>query len=181
MAYGEIFQLGYVVPDLDAALAHWTGRMGVGPFFLYPTPLQFVSLSLRGVPLDDRSDVIRRVAVGYAGDMMIELIEPGATPSIYTEFVDAGLSGVQHLGAMAESVAATRDRMVGDGAVVVWEGRLTAGEFCYLDVGEGPLGSPLYELMNASDERRNLYARMKQAAIDWDGSDPVRQFASLGS
>ncbi|MFD1961471.1 hypothetical protein ACFSHP_24900 [Novosphingobium panipatense] len=36
--YGRIFQIAYVVPDLDQAVAHWTGTMGVGPFYDFPLP-----------------------------------------------------------------------------------------------------------------------------------------------
>src|SRR3954463_14598607 len=32
--FGPIFHIGYAVPDMDRALAYWTGVMGVGPFFL---------------------------------------------------------------------------------------------------------------------------------------------------
>ena len=33
---GEIRQLGYVVPDIEAAMHHWSSVMGVGPFFYNP-------------------------------------------------------------------------------------------------------------------------------------------------
>ena len=31
--FGPVVQQGYVVPDVEAAIAHWTAR-GIGPFFL---------------------------------------------------------------------------------------------------------------------------------------------------
>ena len=31
---GSIFELCHVVADMDRALAHWTGALGAGPFFL---------------------------------------------------------------------------------------------------------------------------------------------------
>jgi hypothetical protein len=31
--FGPATQNGLVVRDLDAALAYWTGKLGVGPFF----------------------------------------------------------------------------------------------------------------------------------------------------
>ncbi|MFD2137196.1 hypothetical protein ACFSLT_22255 [Novosphingobium resinovorum] len=36
--YGRIFQIAYVVPDLDEAVEHWTKSMGVGPFYDFPIP-----------------------------------------------------------------------------------------------------------------------------------------------
>ena len=32
--FGEIRQLGYVVPDLDKAIAYWTDRMNIGAVFV---------------------------------------------------------------------------------------------------------------------------------------------------
>jgi len=34
--FGPIFQVAYVVTDFNAAIAHWTGTIGVGP--LLPLP-----------------------------------------------------------------------------------------------------------------------------------------------
>ncbi len=34
--FGEIRQLGYVVPDIEAAMDYWTRELGVGPFFYNP-------------------------------------------------------------------------------------------------------------------------------------------------
>ena len=31
--FGEIRQLGYVVPDIEAAMDYWSRVLGVGPFF----------------------------------------------------------------------------------------------------------------------------------------------------
>ena len=37
--FGPIFQLAYVVEDIDSAIVHWTGTVGVGPFVRFPVPL----------------------------------------------------------------------------------------------------------------------------------------------
>ena len=34
--FGEIRQLGYVVPDIEAAMDYWSRVLGVGPFFYAP-------------------------------------------------------------------------------------------------------------------------------------------------
>lgn len=176
MGYGTPFQAGYVVPDLDAALDHWTRRMKVGPFFLYPQPVPIARVVYRGQVLD-RTDIIRRVAVGYAGDMMIELIEPGPAPSAYREFIAAGLQGLHHIGAVAEDFEGVRAQMIADGATVVMEGSLPGATFCYLEFGNDPPGT-LYEIMDGSEARRRKFGAFREAARDWDGSDPVREAAS---
>jgi hypothetical protein len=34
--FGEIRQLGYVVPDIEAAMDYWSNTLGVGPWFYNP-------------------------------------------------------------------------------------------------------------------------------------------------
>ncbi len=34
--FGEIRQLGYVVPDIEAAMDYWSKTLGVGPWFYNP-------------------------------------------------------------------------------------------------------------------------------------------------
>ena len=46
--FGPVMQLGFVVPDLDRAMAHWTGNVGVGPFYVMSTsssPRRFTAAS----------------------------------------------------------------------------------------------------------------------------------------
>jgi len=63
----EFFQLGYVTGDLDAAMAMWRSRYAVPDFFVF-NPRAFPAPGGMAVPL--------RVALGYQGSLMIELIEP---------------------------------------------------------------------------------------------------------
>lgn len=100
--FGPVFQIAYVVEDMEAAIAHWTRTMGVGPFSRFPLPLAADSIEVRGrrVPVDE--DLLAAVALSYSGDTMIELIQPGAAPSTYREFLDAGRRGVHHVGAFAD-------------------------------------------------------------------------------
>jgi len=70
----EFFQLGYVTGDLDGAMATWRSRYAVPDFFVF-SPRDFPAPEGAAVPL--------RVALGYQGSVMVELIEPDPT--------DAGL------------------------------------------------------------------------------------------
>src|SRR3546814_16101157 len=90
--FGPIFQTAYVVEDIDGALDHWTRVLGVGPFFMFPTPLPFAWLK-RDEVLTDEYDVLSHAALAYSGDMMIELIRPRGDPSPYRDFPDAGQRG----------------------------------------------------------------------------------------
>jgi hypothetical protein len=68
----HFFQLGYVTPDLEAAIAVYGQRLGVSKFLTFDTR-------------DLNPDAEHRVKVGLAwtGDTMIELIEPVGEHPLY--------------------------------------------------------------------------------------------------
>src|SRR5690625_4006022 len=90
---GEIRQLGYVVDDIEVAMAYWAGTMGVGPWFYNPR-----------VPIEDyrydgeAHEVHNSVALANAGFIQVELIQTrNDAPSMYRDFQRAGRSGLQHV------------------------------------------------------------------------------------
>ena len=91
--FGPIRQNGYVVRDLKAAMRHWSEVMGVGPWFVAdPAPLH--DFRYRGEP----SGCVVALALANAGPLQIELIEQlNDGPSLYKDFLDAGLEGLQHV------------------------------------------------------------------------------------
>ncbi len=68
--FGPVMQLGFVVPDLDRAMEHWTGNVGVGPFYVLQH-IQFAEALYRGQPTD--ADI--SVAVAQWGEVQVELIQ----------------------------------------------------------------------------------------------------------
>ena len=96
-ALGPATQLGFVVRDLDAAVRHWTGVLGIGPFLFLengtgrpPGPSRY-----RG----DEVRIEMRLAFGQVGDVQVELIEQvNDAPSPYRDFLASGREGLQHLG-----------------------------------------------------------------------------------
>jgi len=98
---GPATQLGFVVPDVEAAMRHWIDTFGVGPFVCMergtaqPAPVTY----LRGKP----TVVELKLAFGFLGGTQIELIEQtNDAPSPYRSFLDAGREGLQHLGYWVE-------------------------------------------------------------------------------
>src|SRR5690606_2417536 len=70
---GPVTQLGFVVRDIEAALAHWVGVLGVRPFLFCtegsgsdPAPTTYLGKRVR---------VQTRLAFGFVGDVQIEIIE----------------------------------------------------------------------------------------------------------
>ena len=68
--FGEIRQLGYVVPDIEAAMDYWSRVLGVGPLFYNPkVPIKNYRYQRRG---------LRAAQLGGAGQLrpvQVELIQ----------------------------------------------------------------------------------------------------------
>ncbi|MEM9623241.1 MAG: VOC family protein [Pseudomonadota bacterium] len=168
---GSISQVAYVVQDLDATLAHWVDVLRVGPFFIFDHA-EIEHQRYRGGP----SDIDVTLAVANSGDIQIELIycEDDA-PSVYREFLDAGRSGVHHVGLMPEDYAATCAAYLALGHAAAFECRIAGTDLVYFDT-VAALGH-FTELWDRSDSFIAFQQHVKSAAYHWDGSNPVRRGA----
>lgn len=167
-ALGEVMQLAYVPADFDAALRYWTGIMGVGPFFLFDR-ISLENCRYRGAP----SDAVFSIAIGYWGDMQIELIKQhNDSPSIYKQWRDEGHEGLHHSCIVVPDLQKARAVCVQAGATILQEGKVPGVDAIYVDTGGGP-GSML-EIIQVSEDARAAFEAMRDAARDWDGTDPLR-------
>lgn len=168
--FGPVMQNGFVVPDLSKALEHWTQVMQVGPFFLFER-VAFEQAWYRGSPAKDMD---LSVAIAYWGDMQIELIrQRNAVPSIYTEFEAQYGGGLQHMGVITDSVERDLERLAAQRITPVQHGCTAAGmRFAYVSTDQHPGG--MIELIESSPAMSRFFDRMRTAARDWDGSNPIR-------
>lgn len=167
-ALGDIIQIAYLPEDFDAAVRHWTETVGVGPFFLLEN-VQLGDMKYRGAP----SDAVFSIAIGYWGNIQIELIRPeNDAPSIYSgEY--AVRDRVHHTCIFVDSIADARRACAEAGAEILVEGKVgDSGEVIYVDAGGGP--GHVIELLQPMAGSEGLFAMMRDAARDWDGSDPLR-------
>lgn len=171
--YGPIFQVGYVVRDFDATVRHWTDVMGVGPFYLFPTPIDFSRLELRGRPMANK-DLVGRAALAYSGDTQIEIILPGSAPSPYHEFLDSGRQGVHHVGVDCSDFDEQLAHATKSGIEPAVVGELPGFRFAYLGTDVGYPGAML-ELIELGPAAREMFAMIKKASVNWNGADPVRK------
>ncbi|HXQ62623.1 MAG TPA: VOC family protein [Acidimicrobiales bacterium] len=165
---GPIRQNGYVVRDLGRAIDGWLAA-GVGPWLLLPHMTQTGSV-YRG---RETAPVVS-IAFANSGDLQVELIaQEDDSPSIYREFLDGGRQGFHHLAWWTEDFAAVT-RAAGDaGWPVVHAGNAGGmAQFAYYD--QGGATSTVVEVMELTDATRWLVATVREAAENWDGSDPVR-------
>ena len=175
--FGNIRQLGYVVQDLGRAVGTWTAQLGVGPW----TIIRNITLKsvYRGAPSEPLIDI----ALGYRGELQIELIEQrNDAPSPYRPYIERGHYGLHHTAFLSERIDADVSRAESAGLQVVCDIRMPmGGRYVYLQSPD--LGSQLYvELLEATPMLRQMFAEGIAAATTWDGSgEPaVIDFATLG-
>lgn len=98
---GRHYQVGIVVPDLEAAL-RTSPRPADEPWRLWTYDGAVLSERIyRGRP----GTFAVRIALGGT-DPQLELMQPVAGPSIYDEWWDAGRGGLHHLGYRVDDVRA---------------------------------------------------------------------------
>lgn len=173
--FGEIRQMGYVVPDIEAAMAQWHGRLGIGPWFYNPTVV-VKNYQYRG----QRYEQTMAIALANSGAMQIELIQPRQdVPSMHLDFLRAGRVGLQHMAFWTRTFAADRRRLEARGFNVAMSGEVGGerGPFAYFDTEFHP--GTVMELSDISGPKGRMFDLIRAAAVDWDGANPVRSFPDL--
>lgn len=173
---GEIRQLGYVVDDIEAGMAYWTEIMGVGPWY-YKEKVPIKNYQYCGKSYE----VHNSVALANSGNLQVELIQTrNDAPSMYKEFKASVGSGLQHVAFWTENFDEQLKKMLSMGYVVKMSGEVGEnGRFVYFDKEYHP--GTVIELSEVLGPKGELFRIIREAAIDWDGSDPVRLFPDLDS
>ncbi len=169
---GQIMQMAYVVEDIQASIRWWIEETGAGPWFLLDHFLG-EGQTYRGAP--STADVA--IAMGFAGHMQIELIQPlDGNPSVYREIIDKRGYGFHHVGVACADVDAEIAAYEARGHTVAFRAAVpTGGAVAYLDNGRNDPG--MVELIPVTPGMDETFTRFWRASLDWDGTDPVRPFA----
>ena len=171
--FGPIRQMGYVVRDIQAAMHAWAERLRIGPWYYNPR-LPLDTYSFRGV---DYGDMHMSYALANSGDMQIELIQQRCdTPSLYLEHLEQRGEGLQHLCVWPEDYNAAYAIAKASGLAPAQEGRFGPIRFCYFE--DAAHGGTCMEMSEMVPMRRPGIARIREAAANWDGTDPVRPYAT---
>ena len=170
--FGETRQNGYVVPDIEAAMLHWTRVLGVGPFFYFErAPIE--DFRYRGEP----SPLEVSIALANSGSLQIELIEQrNDAPSMYRDFLSREpRGGLQHVAYWTREFDADFARLQRPEYPVGQSGRIGAGgRFVYFDTEAGP--GTVVELSEISGGKGRFFEAIAKAAAGWDGSEAIRRF-----
>ena len=130
-------QVALVVNNLDSAMAEYTKRLGIGPWWvtLYGPP-RLTEMRIRGTEIA----YSMKLAIAWTGETMWELIQPVDGPSIYKEFLEEKGEGFHHV--IVEHRGMQFDEAVSSfsarGCPPLMEGRFGEVRFAYIDTA-GPL------------------------------------------
>jgi hypothetical protein len=166
-----VFQMAYVVPDIDVGMRQWIDQLGVGPWFLLET-FTGVSPTFRGAP----SEAEVSLAMSFAGHMLVELIAlKDDRPSVWREGVERLGHGFHHFGVGTADYDGEIARHAGQGHELAFECAVpTGGRVGYVDT-TAELNAYV-EVIEMDEPTEATFTRFYAQALTWDGSDPVRPF-----
>ena len=167
---GAVCQYAYVVEDIDRAMADFTDRLGIGPWFLRDrfTP---PGARHRGRP----STATFSVARAFSGHTMLELIvQHDDTPSVFHEGGGPRRYGFHHWAIMTGAFDAEVARYAALGYEEAFYDVLPSGaRVVYVDATRDLPG--MIELVEHTPGQERVYTTIQQASAGWDGTDPVRR------
>lgn len=104
----DLFQMAYLVNDLDATMQRWSDLHGAGPFVV-TMHHRTDSFTYRGT--SHEADV--SYAFGYLGDVMLQfIVQHDDTPSIYRDMYAAGEEGFHHTAYLVHDFETEHQRLI---------------------------------------------------------------------
>ena len=166
---GPPVQIAYAVVDAREAARRWAAQFGAGPFFV-ADHIPVTDVVHRGL----HGEFDHTSAYGQWGSIMVELVQDhGDGPSAVRDLYAPGETGLHHLAYFVDDIHETTARLGEQGyplAMSAVAGGTT--RFHFVDA-TAQLGHFL-ELYEPNDGLRGFYAKVRAAAEDWDGTEPIR-------
>lgn len=168
--FGPNLQMAFVVPDLDAAIAHWVTVQGVGPFHVMRHCAVSNAVYRGGQPVE----VDFGVAIAQWGGVQVELIQQYCdTPSAYRDVYARGEGGFHHTCVVVPDLEAAIAHYAAQGAPLAIRGDFGAVKWAYIDT-RAQFGC-MTELVGENPDIRAFFKVIADSAVDWDGTNPVRE------
>lgn len=164
----EVMQAAYVVDDLDVAIEGWRKTMPTGPFFVIrrATPENF---RYRGKP----AELVIDIAFCQVGSIQVELIQPkSAGPNVYSDSAPIKGQFYHHQCYISDDLEAEFARFAAMGVEVAQQADTGGVQFAYFDTRH--LIGCMTEVVQRGEAMEGLCRMIADAAVDWDGSDPIR-------
>jgi hypothetical protein len=165
----SIIQFAYTVEDIQEGMRRYSELLHIGPWFLIGP---FVPA--KGVYRGAVTKMNISLAVAFAGEVMVELIEQhDAEPSVYQETLKArGAHGFHHWAIGARDFDATVEQYKSAGYREAFSDISPRGvRVVYLDTLADLPG--MLEIIEMTADVEEQYRRMYQAAKEWTGRHAV--------
>ena len=127
----QIYQLGYVVTDVEKAGKHYEAAFGIGPF-IGPVVVPMKKATFMGRTVSTKI----KTAFAKSGDVQIELIQPLDGDNPYTEFLARRGEGIHHLGFKVDDIEQAKAEFAKKGMEPFFSGDLVVMKFAYYDTTE---------------------------------------------
>tara|TARA_B100001123_G_C15316754_1_gene1026389 strand:- start:2196 stop:2741 length:546 start_codon:yes stop_codon:yes gene_type:complete len=173
--FGPIKQIGFVVGNLEEALAYWTETLGIGPFFVI-RHLPLEKFWYRGEPSTPPDLAL---AIASSGELQVELIyQYDKHPSAFLDCLQARGDGLQHASAWVDRKGYEKNvaQLKESGVPLAHEGWLKndGPRFAFFAT-DMKAGGFQYEVSDVADPQFSaLGETIREAANGWDGSQAIR-------
>jgi len=151
----NVFQIGFVVPDIHKGMAFFKDKLGVPEFLFLENPgLEDETYLGKPAPLTVH------LAFGWCGNTQIELIQPIAGVSTYSKFLEHNpQGGMHHYCTEVDNYAQGVKDMESCGFPLVQSGRRNETRFAYFDT-TGMIGA-LTEIVYLQPEEKAFMQTLK--------------------
>lgn len=161
-------QIAYAVPNAFKAAEQWATNFGAGPFFI-AEHIPVSEVIYRG----DSSTFDHTSAYGQWGDVMVELVQDhGSGPSVVRDMYQPHESGLHHLAYFVDDIEQATSELGELGFPLGMSALAGETRFHHVDATD-TLGH-FIELYEPNKALVAFYERVREAAQDWDGSEPIR-------
>jgi glyoxalase/bleomycin resistance protein/dioxygenase superfamily protein len=167
-ALGRLTQIAYLVDDLDAAARRYARDLGAGPFLVRR---DIVSTDVRH---GGDGAYTHSAAYGQWGPVMLELIDVhDVRPPEVADALLSLRSGIHHVANFVDDLDIASAAHEAAGHPLIMDLRTSSGMAVHFHDARHSLGH-FIELYEPTEHLLAHYRRVEQAAIGWDGIDPVR-------
>jgi catechol 2,3-dioxygenase-like lactoylglutathione lyase family enzyme len=139
--FPPLYQLGYVVGDIEKACRYYESTFGIGPFSP-PMEVDMTGAILRGKAVETTI----KVSFAQLGEVQIEFIQPVEGENPYFEFLAKNGDGIHHLAFETDNMAAAKAHFAEKGIEPVYHQDMGFMEFAYFDTSE--VGGTMVEFID---------------------------------
>ena len=168
----RVRQLAWFVPDIEEAALEHHKLFRSGPFFTFAhVPLEWSEYRGERVHHDHSS------AYGQWGDVMVEFVtQHGTDPSAFHDMFEPGSTNraLHHMAIWVDDLGQAISDFSAQDIPLVQLSKVAKGtRYAFVDARETT--GHMLELYEPTEQLTGFYQMVREAAQNWDGTDPIRK------